>query len=81
MGVTGGTKDFLNVLMLYRDYGADEIESAVSLALEQGISNSGGVRHILIYANTPERIIPRVIGWESSKAPNLSDYDQLGGIH
>jgi transposase len=81
MGVTSGTKDFLNVLMLYRDYGADEIESAVSLALEQGISNSGGVRHILIYTNTPERIIPRVIGWESSKVPNLSDYDQLGGIH
>jgi transposase len=80
-GVTGGTKDFLNVLMLYRDYDTDEVESAVSLALEQGISNSGGVRHILIYTNTPACIIPRVTGWEESRTPDLSEYDQLGGIH
>lgn len=81
LGVTGGTKDFLNVLMLYRDYDADEVESAVSLALEQGISNSGGVRHILIYTNAPACIIPQVTGWEGSKTPDLSKYDQLGGIH
>lgn len=81
LGQTGGTKDFLNVLMLYRDYDTDEVESAVALALEQGVSNSGGIRHILIYLNSPACIIPAVTGWEGSSVPDLSRYDQLGGIH
>lgn len=81
MGVSQGTKDFLCVLMLYRDYGADEVEYAVSLALEQGISSSGGILHILIYTHTPERIFPQIAGRERSKVPDLSAYDQLGGIH
>ena len=81
LGQTGGTKDFLNVLMLYRDYDTDEVESAVALALEQGVSNSGGIRHILIYLNSPACIIPAVKGWEGSSVPDLSRYDQLGGIH
>jgi len=81
LGVTSGTKDFLNVLMLYREYDTDEVESAVSLALKQGISNSGGIKHILIYTNTPACITPQVAGWEGSKTPDLSEYDQLGGIH
>lgn len=79
-GTTKGTKDFLNVLMLYRDYGAEEIKEAVELALQQNISGSGGILHILIYAKTPERIVLPVGGWEKSQTPDLSLYGQLGKV-
>src|SRR5208283_5619034 len=48
-GETNGIKDFINVLMLYRDYDAGEIEAAVELATENNISTSAGVRHLLVY--------------------------------
>jgi transposase len=79
-GTTSGTKDFLNVLMLYRDYDSQAVEDAVNMALKQGVSSSGAIAHILIYTNTPERIIPPVKGWDASSPPDLSVYGQLGGV-
>ena len=78
--MSGGTKDFINVLMLYRDYDEKAIEHAVTVALEHGVSSSGGIRHILIYSNTPECIIPPLTGWEGSAPPDLSVYGQLGEV-
>ena len=48
-GETNGIKDFITVLMFYRDYKAGEIEAAVELALENSISTSDGVHHVLAY--------------------------------
>ena len=48
-GETNGIKDFITVLMFYRDYKASEIEAAVELALENSISTSDGVHHVLTY--------------------------------
>ena len=79
-GISGGTKDFLNVLMLYRDYDEKAIEHAVTVALEHGVSSSGGIKHILIYSNTPELIIPPLSGWKGSAPPDLSVYGQLGEV-
>lgn len=79
-GITGGTKDFLNVLMLYREYEEKAIEQAISVALEQKIKSSQGIRHILIYNNCPEHIIPPLEGWEGSAPPDLSVYGQLGEV-
>lgn len=80
LGENGGTKDFLNVLMLHRNYKADEVESAAALALEKGVNSSEGVSHILLFSNAPERTIAPVQGWEKSKIPDLTLYSQLGGL-
>jgi transposase len=79
-GMNGGTKDFLNVLMLYREYDEKAIKHAVSVALEQKIKSSQGIQHILIYNNSPERIIPPLEGWEGSAPPDLTVYGQLGEV-
>jgi transposase len=79
-GETKGIKDFIAVLMLYSRYKADEVETAVELALEKNLSGSEGVRHLLIYSN--EQIVPitQLADWSSLPSPDLSLYGVLGGV-
>jgi len=79
-GGTRGIKDFITVLMLHRKYKPLEVESAVELALEQGISSSEGVRHLLIYANEPRVETAPLEGWNSIPTADIHEYDQLGGM-
>ena len=79
-GDTKGIKDFISVLMLYRDYAAGEIEAAVELALEKSISGSEGVRHILDYTGEPCNVIMPLSTWESLPVPDVAVYGQLGGV-
>lgn len=79
-GETKGIKDFISVLMLYREHPAKEIESAVELALENNISSSEGVSHILTYANDSRSDIVPLANWSSLPSPDLRIYGQLGGV-
>ena len=76
-GETAGIKDFTAVLMLYRDYCAGEIEAAVELALEKGISNSDGIRHMLVYSGPEEHFAP-LAGWPATLVPDVALYGELG---
>ena len=78
-GETKGIKDFIQVLMLYRDHDAEEVEAAVELALENKLSSSQGVLHLLTYANEPERAVTSLKGWESLPPADTSPYGQLEG--
>jgi len=79
-GENHGIKDFISVLMLFRDHPKNDVYAAIELALAATISNSDGIKHILL-ANqeTPDKI-------ESlSDRPTLADadtsiYGQLGGV-
>jgi hypothetical protein len=79
-GETKGIKDFINVLMLYRDYAADELEAAVELATENNISASDGVRHLLVYMGDKSVKIAPLAAWQRLPAPDVAAYGQLGGI-
>ena len=79
-GETRGIKDFITVLMLHRQYRNSEVEAAVELALEQGLSSSEAVRHLLIYANEPRVETCPLDGWESIAPTDISQYGQLGGV-
>ncbi|MBU4257596.1 IS21 family transposase [Patescibacteria group bacterium] len=79
-GETRGVKDFISVLMLYREHPADEVEAAVDLALENNIRTSDGVRHILIYANDTDAGIVPLENWPSLPPPDVTVYGQLGGV-
>lgn len=76
-GETAGIKDFISVLMLYRDHSAGEIEAAVELALENGISNSQGIRHMLAYSG-PEQSFEPLAGWPATMVPDVAVYGELG---
>ncbi len=79
-GETKGIKDFIAVLMLYSRYKADEVESAVDLALEKNLNSSEGIRHLLIYANESEATIAPIAGWSSLPSPDVTVYGVLGGV-
>jgi Transposase and inactivated derivatives len=79
-GETKGIKDFITVLMLYRDHKAGEIEAAVELAGKNNISTSEGVRHILTHAGDANTTIAPLAAWSSLPPPNVAAYGQLGGV-
>jgi transposase len=79
-GETKGIKDFIAVLMLYSRYKADEVETAVELALEKNICSSEGIRHLLIYANETAATIAPLANWPSLPSPDVTVYGVLGGV-
>jgi transposase len=83
-GETKGIKDFVTVLMLYREHAATEVEAAVKLAAESHISTSEGVRHILSSAAKPGSAIAPLsapsLPWSTLAPPDVSVYGQLGGV-
>lgn len=79
-GETRGIKDFLLVLMLYRQRSAGEVEAAVALAVENNIRSSQGVRHILLYTDELAAGIDPLKNWPSLPVPDVTVYDRLGGV-
>lgn len=79
-GNTKGIKDFIAVLMLYRSFTATEVETAVKLALEKGLSSSEGVRHLLHASLEVKQSAPVLSGWKSLPPTDVSQYGQLGGV-
>lgn len=78
-GDTPGIKDFISVLMLYRDHPPEDIEAVVELALENSVSTSDGIKHILIYSGPEEQFVP-LQGWPATMIPGVADYAQLGVV-
>jgi len=79
-GETKGIKDFITVLMLYRDHKACEIEAAVELATQNHISTSEGVRHILAFTGDADARIAPLAAWPTLPPPDVAAYGQLGGV-
>jgi len=79
-GETNGIKDFIAVLMFYRDYADSEVEAAIELAIENNISASDGVRHLLVYAGDADTTIAPLVSWPSLPPPDIAVYGQLGGV-
>ena len=79
-GETKGTKDFVTVLMLYREFRQSEVEAAVELALEKDLSTSEGVRHLLLYVNETASTINPLPNWSRLPKPDVTVYGVLGGV-
>ena len=77
-GETKGIKDFIAVLKLYRQHDPREAEAAVSLVLELGLSNSAGVKQLLLQT-APEETFGSLADWPATPVHDVSVYGQLGG--
>jgi len=78
-GETAGIKDFINVLLLYREHPVRAIEAAVELAVAHRISSSQGVKHLLLQSKSEPEFAP-LSHWPATVLPDLSIYDQLGRV-
>jgi len=78
-GSTKGLKDFISVLMLYKDHKAEDIEHAVEQALKANISSSQAVEHILLNTNSQSASFSALDNWQTLPPPDVSVYSQIGG--
>jgi transposase len=75
-GQSRGIKDFISVLLLYREHPAGDVEAAVELALEYHLSDSAGVKHLLEHSD-PESSHGSLLQWPSLPPTDISVYGQL----
>lgn len=78
-GDTKGVRDFISVLMLYKDHDAVDIEAAVEKALYANTGSSDAVKHILINAHDPAPSFGSLESWQTLPPPDVSIYHQIGG--
>lgn len=78
-GETDGIREFIAVLVLYRNHGHDEVNEAVERALESGLSSSAGVKHLLQNCESGQRFEP-LSKWTKTVVPDISAYGELGGV-
>ena len=78
-GETEGTRDFIRVLMLYRDHDGRELEAAVERAIQKGVSCSAGVKHLLP-SSSGGSICEPLGNWPATEPADVSVYGQLGGL-
>ena len=76
LGHTKGVKEFITVLMLFKDHESSEVIAAVKNALIANISSSAAVAHLLLKETTP---IPALSSWKRLSPPDVSVYGQIGG--
>lgn len=80
-GHTKGTKDFISVLMLYKDHTDGDIESAVEKVLSLNVGSSQAVMHILInQKNRSDLSFSTLDDWQTLPPPDVSIYGQIGGV-
>ncbi len=78
-GETDGTRDFIAVLMLYRDHRTEDVETAVERAVKNGVSSSAGVKYLLLPSNTGGACKP-LSNWPATPPADVSKYAVLGGL-
>jgi hypothetical protein len=78
-GETKGVKDFINVLMLYKDHDAHKIETAVEKALVANTGTSEAVKHILLNTDGRAQQFGSLDSWQRFSPPDVSVYHQIGG--
>ncbi|MBW2605961.1 MAG: hypothetical protein JRE28_16915 [Deltaproteobacteria bacterium] len=78
-GDTKGVRDFISVLMLYKDHDAVDIEGAVKKALYANTGSGDAVKHILINAYETSPTFGSLKNWQTLPPPDVSVYHQIGG--
>jgi transposase len=79
-GDTNGVKDFISVLMLYKDHDAKAIETAIEKALYANTGSSDAVKHILLNAHGQATHFGSLENWQTLPTPDISVYHQIGGV-
>ncbi len=80
-GKTNGTKDFIQVLLLHKEYKAHIVQIAIKKALRANVSCSDAVLQILMNSLEESKSFNCLPSWNVLPAPDISIYDKIrGGI-
>jgi transposase len=79
-GTTRGTKDFIEVLLLFRHHDEGAVISAVEKAVSARVSTSDAVKHLLLEdRDAEEPSFSPLASWPRLSPPDCSVYSQIGG--
>ncbi len=78
-GETNGIKDFISVLMFYRDHSPRDVNLAIESAVSSNISSSDGVKYILLNSQ-PDLPFEPLETWPVMPPADVSQYAVLGCI-
>jgi len=79
-GQSKGTKEFIRVLMLFKDHDEREVISAVEEAVSANVSCSEAVEQILVFRTVPKgKAFVSLPNWGTLPPPDISVYDRIGG--
>jgi hypothetical protein len=79
-GPNRGTKDFIKVLMLFREHDEGRVIEAVEKAVSAQVSTSDAVEHILLSAQEPKGFsFDPLESWPRLSPPDISVYSRIGG--
>ena len=79
-GHSKGVKDFISVLMLYKQFHATDVQTAVEMALTANVSSSATVEYILRSAHRScEQPAGHLQHWPRLEPADVSVYQQIGG--
>jgi len=79
-GESRGVKDFILVLMLFRTRAKEDVHNAIKIAVAASLSNSNGVKHVLLSNQESPAKIESLPGRTRQPCANISPYAQLGGV-
>jgi transposase len=77
--VNRGTKEFIDVLLLFRDHPAEAVKAAVAQGLTAGVRDSDGIRHLL-HHRTPIISMAPLDHYPRLPEADVSVYAALGGV-
>lgn len=78
-GDNRGTKEFIDVLLLYRKYPKQDVTQAIRQAVTGGLSSAAGVRHLLEFGHEPaQQFLPlETARWKPLPPADISAYAAL----
>ena len=80
-GHTDGIKDFISVLMLYKDHQAEEVNAAVELVQHSPVSSSQSIKHLLLHLGGEMAPASEPLeGWPQLPLPDISAFAALEGV-
>ena len=78
-GETKGVKDFISVLLLYRERESQAIETAIEKALEANAGSSEAVKHMMVNSDGQATGFGSLKNWQTLPPADVSIYHQIGG--
>lgn len=79
-GESKGIKEFIEILMLFKENEESEVYSAIELATQNNISCCEGVKQLLEYTGESSTKSVPLKNWEVFEAPSLEPYADLGKV-
>ena len=77
-GQSKGTKEFIKVLMLFKEHDKREVISAVEEAVSANVSSSEAVEQILVFRTvSQDEVFVSLPNWETLSPPDVSVYDRI----